>query len=133
MNEANTTLICCCTQETVAPAEHSFNNIVETTTPVERSFDNIAELCEELPPTPNLTLLANVELEVVDLSNDPNIPRTTSINANLSQPEKNQLIALLKEYVDVFTWEYDEMPGLDRKSTRLNSSHDELSRMPSSA
>ena len=102
MNEANTTPICCCTQETAAPAEHSFNNIVETTTPVERSFDNIAELCEELPPTPNLTLLADVELEVVDLSNDPNIPRTTSINANLSQPEKNQLIALLKEYADVF-------------------------------
>ena len=26
-----------------------------------------------------------------------------------------------------------EVPGLDRKSTRLNSSHDRLSRMPSSA
>ena len=102
MNEANTTPICCCIQETAAPTEHSFNNIVETTTLVERSFDNIAELCEELPPTPNLTLLVDVELEVVDLSNDPNIPRTTSINANLSQPEKNQLIALLKEYADVF-------------------------------
>ena len=54
-----------------------------------------------------------MELEVVNLSNDPNIPRSTSINANLSQTEKNQLIAFLKEYVDVFTWEYDEMPGLD--------------------
>ena len=43
-----------------------------------------------------------MELEVVNLSNDPNIPRTTSINANLSQPEKKQLVALLKEYADVF-------------------------------
>ena len=67
----------------------------------------------ELSPTPNLTLPADVELEVVNLSNDPNIPRTTSINANLSQPEKNQLIALMKEYADVFAWEYDEMSGLD--------------------
>ena len=54
-----------------------------------------------------------MELEVLDLSNDPNIPRTTSINTNLSQLEKNQLVALLKEYADVFAWEYDEMPSLD--------------------
>ena len=54
-----------------------------------------------------------MELEVVDFSNDPNIPKTTSINANLSQPEKNQLVTLLKEYADVFAWEYNEMPGLD--------------------
>ena len=82
-------------------------------TPVERSFDNIVELYEELLPTPNLTLPADVELEVVDLSDKPNIPRTTLINANLLQLEKNQLIALLKEYADVFAWEYDEIPGLD--------------------
>ena len=93
--------------------EHSLNNIVETATLAKHSFDNITEPCEELPPTPNLTLPANVELEVVDLSDDPNIPRTTSINANLSQLEKNQLVALLKEYADVFAWEYNEMPGLD--------------------
>ena len=85
MNEANTTPTCCCTQETTAPAKHSLNNIVETATPKEHSFDNIAEPCEELSPTP-----------------DPNIPRTTLINANLSQLEKNQLTALLKEYADVF-------------------------------
>ena len=102
LNEANATPTCCCTQETAALAEHSLNNIVETATPKEHSFDNIAEPCEELSPTPNLTLPADVEFEVVNLSNDPNIPRTTSINANLSQPEKNQLIALLKEYADVF-------------------------------
>ena len=83
MNEANITLTCYCTQETTALAEHSLNNIVETATPEEHSFDNITEPCEELPPAPNLTLPADVELEVVNLSNDPNIPRTTSINANL--------------------------------------------------
>ena len=77
------------------------------------SFDNSAEPCEKLLLTPNLSLPADVELEVVDLSDDPNVPQTTSINANLSQSEKTQLIALLKEYVDVFTWEYNEMSGLD--------------------
>ena len=63
--------------------EHSLNNIVETATPEGHSFDSIAEACEELPPAPNLTLPVDVELEVVNLSNDPNIPQTTSINANL--------------------------------------------------
>ena len=68
--------------------EHSLNNIVKTVALAEHSFDNIIELCEELLPTPNLSLPADVELEVVDLSNDPNVPQTTSINANLSQLEK---------------------------------------------
>ena len=27
--------------------------------------------------------------------------------------EKAHLISLLKEYIDVFAWEYHEMPGLD--------------------
>ena len=74
LNEANTTPTCCCTQKTEAPAKHSLDSIVETATLVECSFDNIAEPCEELPPTPNLSLPADVELEVVDLSDDPNIP-----------------------------------------------------------
>ena len=54
--------------------EHSLDSIIETTTPAKHSFDNIAEPCEELPPAPNLTLPVDVELEVVNLSNDPNIP-----------------------------------------------------------
>ena len=99
--------------ETAAPVDQSLNNIVETATPMEHSFDNIAERCEELLPTPNLSLPADMELEVVDLSNNPNVPWTTSINENMSQLEKTQLIALLKEYADVFTWEYNEISGLD--------------------
>ena len=27
--------------------------------------------------------------------------------------EKEQLVVLLKKYMDVFMWTYDEMPGLD--------------------
>ena len=93
--------------------EHSLNNIVEIATSAEHSSDNIAEPCEKLLPTPNLSLPVDVELEVFDLSNDPSVPRTTLINAKLSQLEKTQLIALLKEYADVFAWEYNEMLGLD--------------------
>ena len=116
LNEANATPTCYCTQETAAPAKHSLNNIVETRAPEEHSFVNIAESSEELLLTPNLSLLADVELEVFDLSNDPNVPWTTSINANLSQLEKTQLIALMKEYANVFAWEYNQMLGLDPNS-----------------
>ena len=35
-------------------------------------------------------------------------------NANLSDNCKADLIKLLKEYIDCFTWEYSEMPGLSR-------------------
>ena len=31
----------------------------------------------------------------------------------MTAQKKEQLVALLKKYVDVFAWTYDEMPGLD--------------------
>ena len=37
------------------------------------------------------------------------------VNANLSPEEEIAYIELLKEYKDVFTWTYKEMPGLDPK------------------
>ena len=36
-----------------------------------------------------------------------------SINPLLMPPEKKELLSLLKEYRDVFAWQYEEMPGLD--------------------
>jgi hypothetical protein len=34
------------------------------------------------------------------------------INQNLEADYKVELIALLKEYIDYFAWNYTEMPGL---------------------
>ena len=31
----------------------------------------------------------------------------------MTAQKKEQLVALLKKYVDVFAWTYDEMPGLN--------------------
>ena len=31
----------------------------------------------------------------------------------MTAQKKEQLVALLKKYVDVFAWTYDEMPSLD--------------------
>ena len=35
------------------------------------------------------------------------------ISSQLMIQEKEQLVTLLKEYMDVFAWNYDEMPSLD--------------------
>jgi hypothetical protein len=55
------------------------------------------------------------ELEVINLSSDPNVHRPVSISASLSVEERMHLVELLKEYQDVFTWQYDEMSGIDPK------------------
>uniref|UniRef100_A0A2N9I4R3 Integrase catalytic domain-containing protein n=2 Tax=Pentapetalae TaxID=1437201 RepID=A0A2N9I4R3_FAGSY len=56
---------------------------------------------------------AKEELEVIDLSSDPSIQRLVSISASLSASKRAQLVALLKEYQDIFAWQYNEMPGID--------------------
>src|SRR3954469_12871261 len=44
------------------------------------------------------------------------------ISDTLSQEEKADQIALIREYIDVFAWHYEDMPGLDPKVAmhRLN-------------
>jgi len=36
-----------------------------------------------------------------------------SISESLSPTEKQDLISVIKEYIDVFTWSYEDMPSLD--------------------
>ena len=53
------------------------------------------------------------ELEEVDLGSGSQEPRPISISASLTENEKSELILLLKEFRDVFAWDYSEMLGLD--------------------
>jgi hypothetical protein len=53
------------------------------------------------------------KLEEVDIG-DGDKARPTFISANLDSSFRKALIKLLKEYKDGFTWDYSEMPGLDR-------------------
>ena len=52
-------------------------------------------------------------MEEVDLGSSSQEPRPISISASLIEKEKSELILLLKEFRDVFAWDYSEMPGLD--------------------
>jgi hypothetical protein len=50
--------------------------------------------------------------EGIDIG-DGDKPRPTFISANLNSSFREELIKLLKEYIDCFAWDYSEMPGLD--------------------
>ena len=57
--------------------------------------------------------MAEEKLEEVDLGTGLQRSRTISISSKLSEEEKAKLILLLKEFRDVFAWNYREMLGLD--------------------
>ena len=40
-------------------------------------------------------------------------PRELRIGSDLSVDERDSLIQLLRAYLDVFAWSYEDMPGLD--------------------
>ena len=52
------------------------------------------------------------ELEEVDIGSRDK-PRPTYVSAKLDPEYKQELVDLLKDFKDCFTWEYYEMPGLD--------------------
>uniref|UniRef100_J3MEC9 Uncharacterized protein n=1 Tax=Oryza brachyantha TaxID=4533 RepID=J3MEC9_ORYBR len=53
-------------------------------------------------------------LEEVDIG-DGTVSKPTFINKNMTADCKIKVIRLLREYVDCFAWEYNEMPGLSRE------------------
>jgi hypothetical protein len=67
----------------------------------------------EEPTATDPKIFAKEELEVIDLSSDPSVQKPVSISTSLSGSERTQLVALLKEYQDVFAWQYNEIPGID--------------------
>ena len=52
------------------------------------------------------------ETEKVDIS-ETDTPREVQIGLTLNSEEKTELVAVLKEFKDVFAWSYEDMPGID--------------------
>ena len=80
---------------------------------VEGSLGKEEEKDEAVTVEKGIQVMAEEELEEVDLGSNSQEPRPISINASLTEKEKSELILLLKEFKDVFAWDYNEMPGLD--------------------
>ena len=55
------------------------------------------------------------EAKKIDLAQPGEEAKSTYISANLIAKEEEQLIALLKEYKDVFAWLYKDLKGVDPK------------------
>jgi hypothetical protein len=53
-------------------------------------------------------------LEEIDIG-DEITPRSTFVNKNMSLEHKDAVIKLFRGYIDCFTWNYREMPGLSRE------------------
>jgi len=57
----------------------------------------------------------------INLGDETN-PKPNFISESLSPSEKEDLISLVREYINVFAWNYEDMPGLDPRVAmhRLN-------------
>ena len=67
----------------------------------------------EVAAKKDVQVMAEEKLEEINLGTNPQKPRPISISWNLSEKEKAEIILLLKEFRDVFAWDYSEMIGLD--------------------
>jgi predicted DNA-binding protein with PD1-like motif len=65
---------------------------------------SMEESQEEVDYQPSLVA---EDLEVINLSDNLETQRPISISASLSVEERTSLAKLLKEYQDVFAWQYD--------------------------
>ena len=79
----------------------------------EESLGKEEEKDEEVAAEKDTQVVAVEELKEVDLGSGSREPRPISINASLTKNEKSELILLLKEFKDIFAWDYSEMLGLD--------------------
>ena len=52
------------------------------------------------------------EIQLVNLGSDDE-PKVVQIGNTLTSKEKDELISLLKEFLEVFAWSYKDMPGID--------------------
>ena len=64
-------------------------------------------------PEKEVQIKPKEELEEVNSRTGLGSLKPVFISSQLTAQEKEQLVALLRRYVDVFTWTYDEMSGLD--------------------
>lgn len=61
-------------------------------------------------------IVKSVQEELVEVNlSEGGEERMVKISKCLLEEEKRRLISLLREYKDVFTWKYEEMPGLNPK------------------
>ncbi|KAL6324064.1 hypothetical protein AAG906_006335 [Vitis piasezkii] len=74
--------------------------------------DDDSSSASDLDPVDQRVSPAIGDTEIVDLGTADQ-PRELRIGSDLSTDERDSLIQLLRSYLDVFAWSYEDMPGLD--------------------
>lgn len=69
-------------------------------------------LTEELKQFENQEKPNKEDTETVNLG-DEEVVKETRIRVHHTETQKEDLIILLKHYINVFCWSYDDMPGLN--------------------
>ena len=100
-----------------------------------RLYDGIEQLPKQYVSRERLCLKGVMDFWVNDMLGSPFFVVRKNINPGMLQTLRNEIVPqLLKDIPNQPTDEQlEENKLLDRKSTRLNSSHTDISRMPSSA
>lgn len=75
---------------------------IEIPTEIEKMLDQ-----EEMTMEPQQEPIERVNLGTIE------DPKEVKVNGNLPSELKERMITLLAEYMDVFAWSYQDMPGLD--------------------
>ncbi|RVW67788.1 hypothetical protein CK203_062438 [Vitis vinifera] len=75
-------------------------------------FDLFGVSVLEIAGRSRLPPLQRRDTEIVDFGTADQ-PRELRIGSDLSTDERDSLIQLLRSYLDVFAWSYEDMPGLD--------------------
>ena len=81
--------------------------IQSDTNPWIKHLNTLWDFCFEQrePPTKD-------KITQINLGDEAN-PKPIFISESLSPSEKEDLISLVREYIDVFVWNYEDTPGLD--------------------
>src|SRR4051812_48325817 len=96
-----------------AIARHDFENpIYQTEDEREEDFEVPRELARLLEQE-NKTIQPHEEpIEVINLGSNEEM-KEVKIGADLEYSVKQRLIQMLRDYVEIFAWSYEDMPGLD--------------------
>src|SRR3954462_5075051 len=96
-----------------AIASHDFENpIYQTEDESEEDCEVPRELAKLLEQEEKAIQPHEEPIEVINLGSDEE-KKEVKIGANLENSVKQRLIQLLQDYVEIFAWSYEDMPGLD--------------------
>ncbi|KAI5389621.1 hypothetical protein KIW84_075058 [Lathyrus oleraceus] len=96
----------------VTPSYDFDNPIYQAEEEGEEDCELLGELARLLKQEGKVIQPHEEQIEVVNLGTDE-VKKEVKIGAALEESVKSRMVALLREYVDIFAWSYQDMPGLD--------------------